>query len=35
MIDHKILFSKLASWEVNQKAAKWFDPYLSDRHQKC
>jgi len=25
----------LASYGVEQKALKWFDSYLSDRHQKC
>ena len=34
-IDHMILLSKLARYEVDQKALKWFDSYLSDRHQKC
>ena len=34
-IDHRILLSKLASYGVDQKASKWFDSYLSDRHQKC
>ena len=34
-IDHRILLSKLASYRVDQKALKWFDSYLSDRHQKC
>ena len=34
-IDHRILLSKLTSYGVDQKASKWFDSYLSDRHQKC
>ena len=34
-IDHRILLSRLASYGVDQKALKWFDSYLSDRHQKC
>ena len=34
-VDHSILLSKLSRYEVNDIELKWFESYLSNRHQCC
>ena len=33
-VDHKILLKKLSFYGINGKAKKWFESYLSNRHQR-
>ena len=35
IIDHSILLSKLSKYRVNDIELKWFESYLSNRHQCC